>query len=99
MIGRYHVHHIVAQNDPRASLARLILEDYLHISVNSIINLVPVKETVHRRLHNNWYYLTVNHMVYNAYVSAAGDPKMQFNNVTAVLSSLRVYIETLNALC
>ena len=92
-----HVHHIVAQTDRRATPARYILS-LINLSVNSTINLVLVKDTVHRRLHTNWYYNTVNHMIMDAYLAAGLDKAMQFKKVTDVLMSLQVYINTLNAL-
>ena len=95
---KYHVHHIIAQADYRAAPARYILEDCLNISVNNVVNLVMVKASVHRRLHNKWYFNTVNFMVMQAYTSAGMDKAKQYANVTAVLAALRGYIDSLNAL-
>ncbi len=94
-----HVHHIVAQNDHRASIARTILQKVLPGGVSNALNLITVKQPIHQRLHTSAYYDLVNLVIYDAYISAGLDEEKQRENVTNALIELRIFIASLNSLC
>jgi len=60
------VHHIVAQTARKAQLARDVLKR-VGIGVNHKRNLVSIKTGLHRRLHTNKYYETINDIMNSAY--------------------------------
>ncbi|MGG6447376.1 DNRLRE domain-containing protein [Pseudobacillus badius] len=66
--SKYEVHHVVAQTAKRAAPARKIISK-VGIGVQDKINLISIKTGMHRRLHTNLYYDTVNALFDMAYVS------------------------------
>ena len=61
------VHHIVAQNDPRAEPAQRVLEDAEINRFTDPANLVQLPAYYHYRLHSNAYYDYVNEVIETAY--------------------------------
>ena len=76
-------HHIVAQNSSKALAAQKILSE-AQISINDPLNLVPVRYYLHKHLHTDLYYFTVN----NFMKSTGGNRR----KVIAVLDYLRAVI-------
>jgi RHS repeat-associated protein len=64
--NKYEVHHIVAQTARKAQPARDVLKR-VGIGVNHKRNLVSIKTGLHRRLHTNKYYETINDIMNSAY--------------------------------
>lgn len=61
--AKLEVHHIVAKADPRANEARTYCQN---VGINVVIephNLVPIKSRLHRKLHTNAYYDSVNAII------------------------------------
>ena len=80
--NEYQLHHIVAQNEPRAAWTKEFIEKY-GITVWHPTNLVLVKNTLHRHLHTNAYYAAVD-MVLRAYANNKSDKK------NAIISGLHL---------
>lgn len=76
-------HHIVAQNSSKAKVAQDML-GMAQISINDPLNLVPVRYYLHKHLHTDLYYFTVN----NFMKSTGGNRR----KVIAVLDYLRAVI-------
>ena len=96
--SKTHLHHIVAQSDPRALQARLILEYLFECGVNDNRNLVVVDARIHSRLHTNAYFALVNHIIVDAFISAKPYKEAQVKSVTNALNWLKVFIGTLSAI-
>ena len=96
--GSDHVHHIVAQSDPRAANSRFILELLLEHGVNNVNNLVSVDSRIHHRLHTNAYFLLVEHTILSAFMSAKPNRQDQTERVTDALQWLKGFIQGLSAL-
>lgn len=94
----YEIHHITARKSSNAAAAAAILNRVLPGGVEDPLNKVPVKTSVHRRIHTNEYYALANYLVISAYQQANGDPSQQYSNVVTVLGGLRIFIIGLNAL-
>lgn len=94
---KYHIHHIVAQKDTRAEPARQILA-LVHIDVNSLVNKIPVKESVHRHLHTTAYFNWVNVQVMTAYWESEPNSLQQYENVVETLLYLQMQILAWNAI-
>ena len=93
-----HLHHIVAQTDPRAAKSRWILTELFPCGVSDTRNLVKVDAVVHQRLHTNAYYILVESIIVDAYWSAAPNRLAQEKNVTQALEWLKGFIMTLSAM-
>ena len=90
-----HVHHIVAQTDPRATHSRMILEYLFEHGVNDGRNLILVEATVHQRLHTNLYFSLVEYAIVDAFESAKPNRQAQIESVTTALMWLRGFIAAL----
>ena len=53
-------HHIIAKSSPKAAQARNIFVNKYHYNINSQINIAPIKYRLHKHLHNDVYYASVN---------------------------------------
>jgi len=93
-----HLHHIVAQTDPRAAHSRWILTELFPCGVGDERNLIRVDAVVHQRLHTNAYYLLVESIIVDAYWSAAPNRQAQEDNVEQALKWIKGFIGTLSAL-
>ena len=58
----YHNHHIVAQGAAAAEPARHIFLIYFG-NINHPINLIPIRASLHVRMHTTIYYNTVNNLL------------------------------------
>ena len=94
---KYHLHHIVAQNDPRAEKSRWILTYLFECGVSDARNLVLVEARVHQRLHTNAYYLLVEEMIVDAFWSAQPNIQAQTASVEKALAWLRAFIIKISA--
>ena len=84
-------HHIVAKKDPRAMFSRSILEGY-DINVNDPINLVVIKNSLHRYLHTSSYHFSVN--LYIKICELRGkDYNTKKQNVYAALLTISVLLQ------
>ena len=92
------VHHIVAKQSRKAAEARAILEEIFPDGVENPLNKVELKTIVHRRVHTNLYYATVNSLVVYAYDSAGGNKEKAASNVINTLNTVRVSLMVLNEL-
>ena len=61
--------------------------------INNPNNLVPVRSSIHRRMHSRLYYGFVNLVICTAYEAANGDPIKQRENVTKALYHLKEIIQ------
>ena len=84
-------HHIVAKKDPRAIFSRGILKEY-DINVNDPINLVVIKNSLHRYLHTSSYHFSVN--LYIKICELHGkDYNSKKQNVYAALLTISVLLQ------
>lgn len=88
----YETHHIVAQYALKAQPSRNVLSN-VGIGVNSSLNLVSIKTGLHRRLHTNIYYDTINTIMNTAYNSKYTYSTNK-NRVIAALSTITVWLKT-----
>ena len=88
--SKRELHHIVAQKAARAVYARTILIA-VKISVNSEVNTASIKYNLHRRLHTNIYYDSVNAAVITAYGSANTSSRKK-TAVMSVLAGIKVIL-------
>lgn len=95
--NNYHLHHMVAKNASAAEPARRILRE-VGIDVNNGINLVPIKQTIHQRLHTAMYYKYINQRIIIAYKRGEGDKDKQLFYVRKELNSIRTFLSGLNKL-
>ena len=93
----YHKHHIVAQNAPLAEPAREILEK-VGLDTNHPLNIVPLKQEIHQRIHTTYYFIYVNVAIVDAYNKAGNNRIAQRNNVMAALIRIGAWIKALNYL-
>ena len=91
-------HHIVAQNDRRAIPAATILNMIYPNGVNDEANIVPIKTSLHRRLHSNAYYIAVNFLIVSAYDLANGDVDQQRLNVQNTLNAIKTVLLGMSAM-
>ena len=91
------IHHIVAQNDPRAKPAQEILTEVGINRFNDPVNLVPLKTGLHRRLHNDLYYHYVNFEIVSAYNAAGGNPVLARENVYRKLNQISMMLQVWDA--
>ena len=93
-----HEHHIVAKADPRAVFSRAILEYLFPEGVWDSDNLVLVDARIHSRLHTNLYFILVECIIIDAYLSAAPTKADQERSVRDALKSLGSIIEAFSNL-
>ena len=89
-------HHIAAKQSKKAAEARAILEEIFPDGVENPLNKVDLKTSVHRRVHTNLYYATVNSLVVYAYDSAGEDKEKAATNVINTLNIIRANLLVLN---
>ena len=88
------VHHIVAKKDPRAIFSRNILKRY-SINVNDAVNLVVIKNSLHRYLHTSAYHFSVNmYLKISEWKGRSFSSKKQ--NVCAALLTISVLLQVAN---
>ena len=89
-------HHIAAKQSRKAAEARAILEEIFPDGVENPLNKVDLKTSVHRRVHTNLYYATVNSLVVYAYDSAGEDKEKAATNVINTINIIRANLLVLN---
>ena len=94
----YEEHHLVARKSRNATKAAAILNNTLPGGVESPMNKVWVKTSVHRRIHTKLYYAFANQLVIGAYYEAGSDKQKQYENVVTALGILQVFVSSLNIL-
>ena len=85
----YEIHHVVAMHAAAAAPARRILEK-VGINVDSGVNKISLKTSLHRRLHTRVYYKWVNYIITKAYYAPGNKTK----NVTDALSIIKAVLTT-----
>lgn len=93
--SKKELHHIVAQNAKKAQSSRDILRK-VNISVNSSENLVSIKTGLHRRLHTNLYYSSVNSIMSKAY-NKKYSYNTNKNRVKAALRTIKTWLKLKSA--
>jgi hypothetical protein len=88
-LNHYDNHHIVAQNDPRAGMSRMVLS-MSDIDINDSRNLVGVRKPIHWVLHTNEYHAAVTVTLWGAY--AVGGK----TGVESELATIKFLIEGAN---
>ena len=91
-------HHIAAKGSYKAAEARAILEELFPQGVESPANKVDLLTRVHRRVHTNLYYATVNSIIVYAYEAAGDDKAKAASNVTTALETIRAQLLLINEL-
>ena len=91
-------HHIAAKGSYKAAEARAILEELFPQGVESPANKVDLLTRIHRRVHTNLYYATVNSIIVYAYETAGDDKAKAASNVTTALETIRAQLLLINEL-
>jgi len=86
-------HHIVAQTAQAAAMSRHIFLPHYNNNIHHWINMIPVRNSLHRRMHTDLYHTTVGNILALANGGSAQFNQNRFGTINSAMNLLRQTIQ------